>query len=90
MKPFNIAILLLALSTALFADASSLFTSATTKVNSFNDGLKVIGVAILTLSIMIAAIGAAMGWFSKVAALRIFAGGLVFGMAATLAAWLIN
>jgi hypothetical protein len=37
---------------------------------------------------MISGLGATLGWFSKATALKILGGGLVFGMASTLASWL--
>jgi hypothetical protein len=86
-KASNAIYLALATTTPALAN-SALFSSAESKVKEFNSGLLTIGVLILTLAIMVSALGAALGWFSKATALKIFGGGLVFGLASTIASWL--
>jgi energy-converting hydrogenase Eha subunit A len=82
-------ILSLLLALPLIAN-DALFQQAQTKVSSFNTGLISIGVAVLTLSIMVAALGAVLGWFNRATALRIAVGGVIFGIAGTLASWLVG
>ncbi|AXX85114.1 TrbC/VirB2 family protein [Aliarcobacter skirrowii] len=86
---FIFAFLFLYIAPDLYAN-SALFSSVNSKATELQNGLNTLGIVIITIVVMIASIGAIMGTFSKFTALKIIAGGIVFGAAPALANWLLS
>lgn len=70
--------------------SSAVFSTVTSKATELQNGLKSIGVVIISITLMVVAIMFMMGRFSLGLILKILGGGVLFSSASVLASWMVN
>jgi hypothetical protein len=90
-KFFPLAIIALFVGAAYaFGDVTAAFSTAETKIDEGNAGLKRIATPILVLVMTVLGIAWMMGYFQKSFIMKVVAGAIMVGSAGTLASWVIG
>ncbi|OCL81899.1 TrbC/VirB2 family protein [Arcobacter porcinus] len=84
------AIMVLFIFPDLAVASSQVFSTVTTKATELQNGLKNIGVVIISITLMVVAIMLIMGRFSLGLIMKILGGGVLFSSASVIASWMVS
>ncbi|TLS71050.1 TrbC/VirB2 family protein [Aliarcobacter thereius] len=87
---YLLSIVILLLFPDLAEASSQVFSNVNTKATELQNGLKTLGVVIISITLMIVAIMFIMGRFSLGLILKILGGGILFSSAPVIASWMVS